>query len=191
MSTFKFKVISLKKRQDRRIKFYNQFKDYNFEFVDALDGKKYKLNKFDREFIKGNEYKKYGIHVPSLVCANYMHLNLLDECSQGDIPFIIFEDDTEIIKPIDFKFQDLIKKDLDVFWLMPNEPSILCYIIWPSGAKILINYINEVKLDKGLDWKFHQLKGKGKLREDQLKSSYFTQQPGVDSDITSLKKYGL
>ena len=191
MSTFKFKVISLKRRQDRRIKFYNQFKDYNFEFVDALDGREYKLTNFDKKFIKGNEYEKYGIHIPSLVCANYMHLNLLDECSRGNIPFFIFEDDTEIIKTLDFKFEDLVKKDLDVFWLMPNEPSILCYIIWPSGARILINHINKVKLDRGLDWKFHEIKGSGLLREEQLSSSYFTQHAGVNSDITSLENYAL
>ena len=187
----KIKVISLKRRQDRRIKFANTFKHINFEFVDALDGQIYKLTKFDKEFIKGNEYEKYGIHIPSLVCANYMHLNLLDECSKGDVPFIIFEDDTELVKPMDFKFEDIVKRDLDVFWLMPYEPSILCYIVWPSGAKILIDYINEVKLDKGLDWKFHYLKGSGKLREDQLSSSYFTQIPGKDSDITSLENYAL
>ena len=189
MNTFKFKVISLKRRQDRRKKFANTFKHINFEFVDALDGQTYKLTEFDKEFIKGNDYKNYNIHIPSLVCANYTHLNLLDECSKGDIPFIIFEDDTEIIKTLDFKFEDLVKKDLDVFWLMPNEPSILCYIIWPSGAKILINHINKVKLDRGLDWKFHEIKGSGLLREDQLSSSYFNQTPGKDSDITNLENY--
>jgi len=120
-----------------------------------------------------------------------MHLNLIDECSKGNVPFIIFEDDTEIIKPIDFKFENIVKKDLDVFWLMPDEPSILAYIIWPSGAKILIDYINKVKLDRGLDWKFHSIKGKGKLREDQLNNSYFTQTPGSNSDITTIKNYDI
>ena len=112
MNTYKIKVISLLRRLDRRSKFYKQFKDYKFEFVDAIDGQTYKLTKFDKEFIKGNEYKKYDIHIPSLVCANYMHLNLIDECSKGNVPFIIFEDDTEIIKPIDFKFENIVKKDL-------------------------------------------------------------------------------
>lgn len=189
---YKIKVISLKRRQDRREKFSHMFRHIDFEYVDALDGQTYKLTEFDKEFIKGNEYEKYKIHIPSMVCSQYMHLNLLDECSKGDIPYIIFEDDAELVKPMDFKFEDIVKKDLDVFWLMPDEPSILCYIVWPSGAKILLDYVvNESKLDQGLDWKFHWIKKSGRLREDQLSSSYFTQIPGKNSDITTLYNYEL
>ena len=86
---YKVKVISLKKRQDRRKKIAHMLQQIDFEFVDALDGQEYKLTKFDKEFIKGNDYKKYDIHIPSLVCANYMHLNLLAECAKQDKPYFI------------------------------------------------------------------------------------------------------
>ena len=40
---YKVKVISLKRRQDRREKMSNLFKHVPFEFVDALDGNSYSL----------------------------------------------------------------------------------------------------------------------------------------------------
>ena len=52
---YKVKVISLKRRQDRRKKISHMFQHIPFEFVDALDGQEYKLTKFDKEFIKGND----------------------------------------------------------------------------------------------------------------------------------------
>tara|TARA_B100001287_G_scaffold95585_1_gene80311 strand:+ start:1227 stop:1823 length:597 start_codon:yes stop_codon:yes gene_type:complete len=193
---YKVKVISLKRREDRRIKMLHNFQHIPFEFVDGLDGRNYQLTDEDIEFIKYNEYERFGIHIPSLVCANYTHLNLIDECANQpedeSYPYFIFEDDVELVKPLDWTFEEIAERnDLDVFWLIPNEPSILAYVVWPSGAKILIDHINEVKLNRGLDWQFHNIKGSGKLREDQLSSSYFTQQPGVDSDITIVENYDI
>ena len=189
---YKIKVISLKRRQDRRKKFANTFKHINFEFVDALDGQTYKLTEFDKEFIKGNEYEKYKIHIPSLVCSQYMHLNLLDECSKGDIPFIIFEDDAKLTRELDLDFNKISEKQLDIFWLMKDEPSILAYMVWPSGAKKIRDYVfNEAKLDKGLDWKLYDLKKLNRLVGEEPEYSYFYQIPGEDSDITTLYNYEL
>lgn len=190
MNTYKVKVISLLRRQDRREKFSETFKGINFEFFDALDGKDYKLTDFDKEFIKGNNYQKFGIHIPSLVCANYSHLSIIKECSQDTVPYFIFEDDVEIIKPIDFKFEEIAKKDLDAFWLIPNHHSIIAYVVWPAGAKKLLDYIyNEVKLKVGLDWNFHYIKGTEKIKDEQISTSYFTQKAGFESDITTLVNY--
>jgi hypothetical protein len=191
MLKYRIKVISLKRRSDRRNHIENLFKDIDFDFVDAIDGLNYKLTEEDLKFISGNDYEKYGIHIPSLVCANYTHMNLIRECSYGNIPFFIFEDDVEIIKPIDFSFEEIASKDLDVFWLMPNQPSILAYVVWPNGSKIILDYINRVKLSSGLDWQFHRMKGTNLLKEDQLDDNYFHQIPGKNSDITSLENYGL
>ena len=94
---YKLKVISLPKREDRRKKISHMFQHIDFEFCNGLDGETYKLTEFDKEFIKGNDYEKYGIHIPSLVCAQYTHLNLLDECSKQDLPFFIFEDDVAVL----------------------------------------------------------------------------------------------
>ena len=192
---YKVKVISLKRRQDRRKKIAHMLQQIDFEFVDALDGQEYKLTKFDKEFIKGNDYKKYDIHIPSLVCANYMHLNLLAECAKQDKPYFIFEDDIELtdINPPDLYFETLASvEDLDAFWLIPNETSIAAYIVWPEGAKKMIDYVNNVaKLRRGLDWAFWDLRKSKDFRGDQTEISYFEHKPGEDSDITTIENYDI
>lgn len=193
---YKVKVISLKRRQDRRKKISHMFQHVPFEFVDAIDGKEYKLTKFDKEFIKGNDYEKWGIHIPSLVCAQYMHLNLLDECSKQNLPFIIFEDDISLnadeTAPENY-FEILSKvNDLDAFWFIQNEPSVAAYMVWPEGAKKMIDYVNNVsKLRRGLDWAFWDLRKSKDFRGDQVKDSYFEHKPGEDSDITTIENYDI
>jgi len=193
---YKVKVISLERRQDRRKKMANMFQHVPFEFVDALDGQEYKLTAYDKKMIEGNEYEKYDIHIPSLVCANYMHLNLLDECSKQDLPYFIFEDDVFLDKnwTAPKKFFETIASvnDLDAFWLIAGTPTIAAYVVWPSGAKIMKNYIiRKAKLKVGLDWSFWDLRNSGKLRVDQIKNPYFDTKPGVDSDITTLENYDI
>jgi len=192
---YKVKVISLKRRQDRRKKISHMLQQIDFDFVDGLDGQKYKLTKFDKEFIKGNDYKKHGIHIPSLVCANYTHLNLLVECAEQDKPYFIFEDDIELTdaKAPDLYFETLASvEDLDAFWLIPNEPSIAAYIVWPEGAKKMIDYVNNIaKLKRGLDWAFWDIRKKKNFRADQAKEAYFKHDPGKDSDITTIENYDI
>ena len=193
---YKVKVISLKRRQDRREKITNMFQHIPFEFVDALDGQDYKLTAYDKKMIEGNDYEKHNIHIPSLVCANYTHLNLLDECSKQDLPYFIFEDDVFLNKEHkapDNLFETIASvNDLDAFWLITDTPSIAAYVVWPSGAKIMKNHIiRKAKLKRGLDWSFWDLRKSTKLRGDQLKISYFDTKPGVDSDITTLENYEI
>jgi len=189
--SYKIKVLSLERRNDRRELFDSRFSDFEYEYFYGLDGKEYTLSDYDIKWISGNAYANYKIHIPSLVCANKSHILMLKQCISDNIPYIIFEDDTEIIKPIDFKFEDIVKKDLDVFWLMPNDPSILCYIVWPNGAKKLIKYVDKKGgLIKGLDDMWHTIKNKDYLKEEQLHNRYFHQQPGsIDSDITTSLNY--
>ena len=188
---YKVKVISLTRRQDRRDKFTETFsKLFPFEYVDAIDGREYTLTDYDKDFIEGNDYEDYGIHIPSLVAANYTHLNLLQECSEGDIPFVILEDDAKLVDKFDLNFEELSKKSLDVYWLMPNEPSILAYMVWPIGAQKLLDRIfNEYKLSVGLDWSFFDIRNEGQLIQEELKKEVFYQIPGEDSDITTLLNY--
>ena len=192
---YKIKVISLKRRQDRRKKISHMLQQIDFDFVDGLDGQKYKLTKFDKEFIKGNDYKKHGIHIPSLVCANYTDLNLLAECAEQDKPYFIFEDDIELTdaKTPDLYFETLASvEDLDAFWLIPNEPSIAAYIVWPEGAKKMIDYVNNIaKLKRGLDWAFWDIRKKKNFRADQAKEAYFKHDPGKNSDITTIENYDI
>jgi hypothetical protein len=191
--SYKIKVLSLKRRNDRRELFDSRFSDFQYEYFYGLDGKNYTLSEYDTNWIDGNIYAHYKIHIPSLVCANKSHILMLKQCISDNIPYIIFEDDTEIIKPIDFKFEDIVKKDLDVFWLMPKQSSILCYMVWPTGAKKLIKCVDKKGgLIKGLDDMWHIIKDTGYLREESLSDEYFTQRMGApDSDITSLLDYQI
>lgn len=192
---YKVKVINLKRRQDRRKKMANMFQQIDFDFVEGLDGQNYELTDYDKKLIEGNEYEKYGIHIPSLICANYTHLNLIDECSKQDQPFFIFEDDVFLTdeKAPDLYFETLASvDDLDIFFFIPDVPTIAAYIVWPEGAKKIIkDFERHNSLKRGLDWKLWDMGKDGKLRDDQAKIAYFGHNPGEDSDITTLENYDI
>tara|TARA_Y100000361_G_scaffold13291_1_gene10508 strand:- start:340 stop:933 length:594 start_codon:yes stop_codon:yes gene_type:complete len=192
---YKVKVINLKRRQDRRNKIAHMFQEIDFEFVEALDGQSYELTDYDKKLIEGNEYEKYGIHIPSLICANYTHLNLIDECSKQDLPYFIFEDDVFLTdeKAPDLLFEKLaLVDDLDIFFFIPDTPTIAAYIVYPQGAKKIIkDFERNNSLKQGLDWKLWNMRKDGKLRDDQAKVAYFGHNPGEDSDITTLENYDI
>lgn len=190
---YKFKVLSLKHREDRQEEFKKNFDGFDFEFFWGINGKEYQVTEEDKRWIKGNFYEKVGIHIPSLLAANHSHIMLLECCIVDDVPYVIFEDDTKLYRPVDFSFEEIVSRDLDVFWLMPDKPSILAYIVWPSGARKLIDAVKkEGGLEYGLDYMWHRIKGTGLLKEDQLDKDYFWQVAGDESsDITTLLHYGF
>lgn len=176
----------MKRRQDRRDKIKNLFGQNGiiFSFYDAIDGRELMVTKEIEDLFRGNEFDDFGIIKECIYGANLTHLKILKECSEQDLPFFIFEDDTQIIKSLDFYFEDISKKPLDAFWLTRNEPSILAYVVWPEGAKKMYDWIiNVSKLDKGLDWKFLELRRSNLLRIEEIWDDYFYQVPGEDSDI--------
>jgi hypothetical protein len=183
---YKTFVISLKRRPDRRAKIKDLFikNNIDFSFYDGIDGKDLIVTKEIENLFHGNDFDEFRIIKECIYGANLTHLKLLKECSQQSLPYIIFEDDVQIIRPIDFKFEDIVKKQLDAFWLTRNQPSILCYIVWPEGAKKMYDWvINVSKLDKGLDWKFQDLRNLKLFKIEEIQGDYFYQIPGEDSDI--------
>jgi hypothetical protein len=183
---YKTFVISLKRRPDRRAKIKDLFikNNIDFSFYDGIDGKDLIVTEEIENLFQGNDFDEFGIIKECIYGANLTHLKLLKECSQQSLPYIIFEDDVQIIRPIDFKFEDIVKKQLDAFWLTRNQPSILCYIVWPDGAKKMYDWvINVSKLDKGLDWKFQDLRNLKLFKIEEIQGDYFYQIPGEDSDI--------
>ena len=183
---YKVYVISLQRRLDRREKITKEFNTNNisFEFYDAIDGDTLEITPSIETLFSGNEYDDWGIIKNNLYAANLTHLKLLKECSKQQIPYFIFEDDTEIIKDIDFSFDEIANKNLDAYWLIKNEPSILAYVVWPVGADKMYNWImNTAKLDKGLDWKFLELRESKIFNIEEIENDYFYQKPGYDSDI--------
>jgi hypothetical protein len=183
---YKTFVISLKRRPDRRAKIKDLFikNNIDFSFYDGIDGKDLIVTKEIENLFNGNDFDEFGIIKECIYGANLTHLKLLKECSLQSLPYIIFEDDVQIIRPIDFRFEDIVKKQLDAFWLTRNQPSILCYIVWPEGAKKMYDWvINVSKLDKGLDWKFQDLRNLKLFKIEEIQGDYFHQIPGEDSDI--------
>lgn len=183
---YKIFVISLKRRKDRREKITSQFDKYNikFEFYDAIDGNDLVVTDYIEDLFSGNDFDDWGIIKNNIYAANLTHLKLIKECANQTLPFFIFEDDTTIIKDIDFNFSEISDKNLDAFWLTKDEPSILAYVVWPEGARKMYNWVTEVsKLDKGLDWKFLDLRNSRTLKIEEIWDNYFYQKPGFDSDI--------
>jgi hypothetical protein len=179
-------VISLKRRPDRRSKIKDLFdrNGIDFSFCDGIDGRELEITEEVHNLFKGNDFDDFGIIKECIYGANLTHLKILKECSEQDLPFFIFEDDTQILKPLDFSFDDISKKSLDAFWLTRNEPSILAYVVWPEGARKMYDWvINVSKLDKGLDWKFLELRRSGIFKIEEIWDDYFYQVPGEDSDI--------
>ena len=183
---YKVYVISLERRKDRRDKIEKEFKKHNieFEFYNAIDGDTIQISPSLEKLFDGNEYDSWGIVKNNLYAANLTHLKLIKECSTQSKPFFIFEDDTNIIKNIDFSFDEIASKKLDAFWLVRNEPSILAYVVWPDGARKMHDWVfNTSKLDRGLDWKFLELRNSKLFNIEEISDDYFYQIPGYDSDI--------
>jgi hypothetical protein len=183
---YKTFVISLKRRPDRRSRIKDLFdrNSIDFSFCDGIDGRELEITEDIENLFKGNDFDDFGIIKECIYGANLTHLKILKECSEQDLPFFIFEDDTQIIKPLDFSFGDISEKSLDAFWLTRNEPSILAYVVWPEGARKMYDWvINVSKLDKGLDWKFLELRRSKIFNIEEIWDDYFYQVPGKDSDI--------
>ena len=101
------------------------------------------------------------------------HIDLLKLCIKENIPYIIFEDDIEIIKSIDFKFEDIVKKDLDVFWLIFKKNLQFSIYSLAEGKKLIESQLDKVGgLSKGLDWKWNQLKNTDFLRQEEISDKY-------------------
>jgi hypothetical protein len=185
MKEYKIKILSLKHRIDRQDKIRKVFEGFDFEFFWGMYGKDYTLTEYDKKWITGNNYREWGVNIKSLVASSHSHLNILRECINEGIPYFVFEDDVKLNKPIDFSFTEIAKKDLDVFWLVPDKPSILGYVVWPSGARKLIDAVDGPEgLLYGLDYMWHFLKNTGYLNEEQLWDNYFWQIAGdKDSDM--------
>jgi hypothetical protein len=185
MKEYKIKILSLKHRIDRQDKIKKVFEGFDFEFFWGMYGKDYTLTEYDKKWITGNNYREWGVNIKSLVASSHSHLNILRECISEGIPYFVFEDDVKLNKPIDFSFTEIAKKDLDVFWLVPDKPSILGYVVWPSGASKLIDAVDGPEgLLYGLDYMWHFLKNTGYLNEEQLWDDYFWQIAGdKDSDM--------
>lgn len=179
-------VISLTRRQDRRDRITQAFHAHSipFQFWDAIDGQTLEVTPEIEWRFRGNDFLEWGIIPANCYAANLTHLQLLQNCVSENCPYILFEDDTQVLQPIDFDWEELLARtDLDIYWLCRQEPTILCYIVWPHGARKILDYLATIPLNQGLDWKFLRMREQGLVNWDVVPKEYFHQVPGEDSDI--------
>mgnify|MGYP001163787195 FL=1 len=154
ISKFKIKVLSLKRRKDRREYFSDFFsKIYTtpFEFFDAIDGKEYILNQKEESYFTKSNYHQWNVHVNSVKCTALSHMKMWKSCIDDNIPYLIFEDDlTEIfggykIKP---------PTDYELYLIGEENTYPNCYAYWinPNGARKLIKIVERVGFIESVDW---------------------------------------
>jgi GR25 family glycosyltransferase involved in LPS biosynthesis len=122
-------VISLKRREDRRESIREIFKDFNYSFFDAIDGKLLKNDFKTRNYIS-SVFKKNDFQWRKgyLGCA-LSHIYLWEQLLQDDAHemYVIFEDD---IKEVDMNFISRVeeykkqvqeREDIDILFLGTHQ----------------------------------------------------------------------
>ncbi len=154
----KIKVLSLKRRLDRRktfTDFFNKISKLNFEFFDAIDGKDYELTKEEDNLFTNSDYHLYNVHVNSVKCTALSHLKLWETCVSENTPILILEDDITVnIKGYDLK----IPHGFDLFFIgqQYTYPNCYAYYVTPNGAKSLINHAKKNGFHRAVDWWLHE-----------------------------------
>ena len=155
ISKFKIKVLSLKRREDRRNRFLDFFSRHfysiPFEFFDAIDGKEYTLNEREESYFTKSNYHQWNVHVNSVKCTALSHMKMWKSCIDDNIPYLIFEDDLHIVHggyeikpPTDYELYLIGQKN--------TYPNCYAYWITPIGAKKLIKIVEKVGFKESVDW---------------------------------------
>ena len=154
----KIKVISLKRKLDRRklfTHFFNSSSKLSFEFFDAYDGKDYILTEEENKLFVNSDFHKYNVHVNSVKCCSLSHLKLWQNCLSENTPLLVLEDDIMVnISGYDFK----IPHGLDLFFIgqQYTYPNSYAYYITPNGAKSLISHSKKIGFHRAMDWWLHE-----------------------------------
>jgi FkbM family methyltransferase len=114
-SNFKIKIINLNRRPDRKEKMINQMKlkdIKNYDFFEAIDGKKIESSIFIKKLFKDNNFNyRKGVIGCALSHYNLWHKLLNDKNNNY---YVIFEDDISIVDNFNEKLQkcfDIINKN--------------------------------------------------------------------------------
>tara|TARA_R110000772_G_scaffold214112_1_gene324716 strand:- start:134 stop:763 length:630 start_codon:yes stop_codon:yes gene_type:complete len=141
------KVLSLKKRQDRRDYTDNHLKTrYDYTFWDAIDGKTYQFTPEENKLFKNSEFHTYNVSpdaVKGLCLSNY---RMWEYAVKNNTNLVIFEDDVIITSPEWFNWEEMFKDDFDLHFLTNQKEFANCYsyLVSVNGAKKLIKHFNEV-----------------------------------------------
>lgn len=153
------KVISLKKRQDRR-DYTNQHlsERYDFTFFDAIDGKTHKFTPEENKLFKNSEFHTYNVYPEACKGICLSNYYLWEYAVENNTNLVIFEDDVIITSPAWFVWEEMFKDDFDIHFLTNQKEFANCYayLVTVKGAKKLIQHFNEVgfkdQLDNDLRW---------------------------------------
>ena len=165
----KIKVLSLKRRLDRRktfTDFFNNISKSSFEFFDAIDGKNYKLTKEEDKLFINSDYHLYNVHVNSVKCTALSHMKMWKSCIDDNIPYLIFEDDLHIVHD---GYEIKPPTDYELYLIGKENTYPNCYAYWinPNGAKKLIKLVEKIGFTESVDCFL------SKLTENDLKIKWY------------------
>jgi len=170
ISKFKIKVLSLKRREDRRNRFLDFFSRHfysiPFEFFDAIDGKDYELTEEEDNLFTNSDYHLYNVHVNSVKCTALSHMKMWKSCIDDNIPYLIFEDDLHIVHD---GYEIKPPTDYELYLIGKENTYPNCYAYWinPNGAKKLIKLVEKIGFTESVDCFL------SKLTENDLKIKWY------------------
>lgn len=157
---YEIKVLSLKKRQDRRNFITEHINGkYPFSFFDAIDGKKLILTDEINKLFKNSDYHLWNVDVRCVIAVFLSNMEMWKESVSRNKNLCIFEDDV-IINPNEIQEIDsLFEKDFDIYFLVKEwVPNCYSYLIKPQGAKKLLSYFTSYTITQSLDWELANLR---------------------------------
>lgn len=156
--SYEVKVLSLKRRQDRRDYIINLIGDkYPFKFFDALDGKGTYAPK---DFFKESDYHLWNVDSNCVRSVALSNMLIWEECKNEQKNICIFEDDIDLVNDEILNLEELFQKDFDIHFLNNITqwfPNCYCYLIKPKGAEKLIEHFKQNGFKRSVDWELVSL----------------------------------
>lgn len=158
---YEIKVLSLKRRQDRRDFIIKQINGkYPFTFFDAVDGKELILTPEIENYFKDSDYHLWNVDVKCVMAVFLSNMEMWKESINENKNLCIFEDDINIDPNEIEEIDELFKKDFDLYILVKKWiPNCYSYLVKPEGAKKLLNYFTNTSITQSLDWELAKLDG--------------------------------
>lgn len=153
------KVISLKKRLDRReFMLKNMGSRYPIEFYDAIYGGELESTSDLQKLFQNFTLPQYA-NAKCMMASILSHMNLWEESKKFMKTICIFEDDIEPSTQEIIDLEKICEEDFDIYFLSNIDLSInsFAYIIKPSGARKLHWYFGNKGFDDPLDREFKNI----------------------------------
>ena len=182
---YEVKVLSLKRRQDRR-EYISKLigEKYPFSFFDALDGK---LQETTNNLFKESDYHLWNVDPNCVRAVALSNMLIWEECLKQQKNICVFEDDIDLINNEVLNLGELFQKDFDIFFLNNITqwfPNCYCYLIKPKGAEKLIEYFKQNGFKRSVDWELVSLPPSFKVLYTEQNNFGKTPNPDISkSDI--------